>query len=667
MNGTHVRFALIRILALAVLSATAAGAAPAGPAGMVWVAATEQGTVEVFWLPTGSGWPAGGWRLERMVGTEATVLAEALRPGQDAAALAALSPEKADAIGRFADAASRAALTPEQRQVAEVVMELGGAADVRFGRALGVRFTDAQPGTRPCRYRVSALDGTGKIGASFTSREVDPTRPTAAAPPPGALSAATSRDGVGVTWADAPRDSDPPVVGYTVERVGADGKVGLRTPSLVVVGGKRVAGQPLFVDHYAPGEAEVVYRVQSVDVLGRGSRWTELRYYVQDLAALDPPKDLRAEGGTNAAKVSWTRITNPHTKGLVVSRSTLHEGPYSVLTETPLPPDAMSYQDSDLAGGASYFYKVQAVGPRGDLGPLSDPAMALPRNATAPPAVTGLKADVGTTRVHLTWQPVPFQVAGYFVERQSPGAADWVRMNARVTPEPRYDDFVGPSPGGALRYRIVAVAFDNQESTPSAVVEAALPDTVPPEPPRITEADGGRGVVRITFVPAPPEADTSQVLVLRGGTPEDPGLVIGDPLPGSARTFEDSRVLPGQPYFYRLVAVDPAGNRSQPSRPVAVRVGSPELPQPAAPTARLVTEPFPRVVIGYPPPPTGFSVVIQRRSEGEEGWLFIAGPTTTPEVADVHPPRKGKIAYRIVYQAGNGLQGPPSPSAEVTR
>jgi hypothetical protein len=667
MTTTQVRLALIAMMGLTALSAAFAGAAPAEPAGMVWVAPTEQGTVEVFWLPTGTAWPAGGWRLERMVGTESSVLAEALRPGQDSAALAALTPEKADAIRKFADTASRAALSPDQRQAAEVVMELGAAADVRFGRALGVRFTDAQPGTRPCRYRVSGLDAAGKIGASFTSREVDPTRPTPAPPPPGALSAATSRDGVGLTWADAPRESDPPVVGYTVERVGADGKVGLRTPSPVIVGGKRVAGQPLFLDHYAPGEAEVVYRVQSVDVLGRASGWIELRYYVQDLAALDPPKDLRAEGGANSARVSWSRITNPHTKGFVVSRSTLHEGPFSVLTETPLPPDATFFEDSGLAGGASYFYKVQAVGPRSDLGPLSDAAMALPRNANAPPGVSGLKADVGTTRVRLAWQAVPFQVAGYFVERQSPGAGDWVRMNTRVTPEPRYDDFVGPSPGGALRYRIVAVAFDNQESTPSAVVEAVLPDTVPPEPPRITEVDGGRGKVRIAFVPAPPEADTSQVLVLRGGTPEDPGLVIGDPLPGSARTFEDSRVLPGEPYFYRLVAVDPAGNRSQPSRPVAVRVGSPELPQPAAPTARLVTEPFPRVVIGYPPPPTGFSVVIQRRSEGEESWLFIAGPTTTPEVADVHPPRKGKIAYRIVYQAGNGLQGPPSPSAEVTR
>jgi hypothetical protein len=421
------------------------------------------------------------------------------------------------------------------------------------------------------------------------------------------------------------------------------------------------------VDHYAPGEAEAVYRVQSVDVLGRGSQWIELRYYVKDLAALDPPKDVRAMGGVNSASLSWSPATNPHTKGFVVSRSTLQGGPYTVITPQVLAPGIGTYADTDLRGGSPYFYRIQAMGPRDELGPPSDPAMALPRNALAPPQVTGVKVDVGATRVRITWYQVPFQVAGYLVQRQAPQSQEWVTLNSRVTPEPLYDDFVGPSPGGALRYRIVAVAFDNQESLPSEVVEARLPDTVAPGPPRITSADGSGGKVTLTFVPAPPEADTAQMLVLRASSPADPGVAAGDPLPAGARSFEDALVAPGQQVVYRLLAVDAAGNRSEPSRPVAVRVGSPDLPQPPAPAVKLVSEPFPRVAITFAAPPAGLKVVVERQAEGEVGWFFIAGPTTATEVADVHPPLKGKFAYRLVYQAANEIQGPPSPPATISR
>jgi hypothetical protein len=666
MNDKRKLLALQASLAAVLLVAGAARVAGAAT-GVVWVAVTEKGAVEVFWLPTGVRWPAGGWRLERLVGDRAVVVAPALKPEGDTGAISALGDQEVNTIRMFSDQLGKGALSGDQLQAAEIVVGLSAATNLDFGRALGVRYTDAQPGTQPCRYRVTGLDSSGHASESFTSREIDPTRATPQPPPPSALEASISRDGVGLTWGDAPRDTDPPVVGYTVERLDANGKVALRTPHPVIVGAKRVAGKPLYLDRYAPGEAEVTYRVQSVNAFAQASQWIDLKYFVKDLAALDPPKDLHAEGGINSAKLSWSPATNPHTKGFVISRSTLQGGPYTVITAQMLPPTTGSYADMNLRGGAPYFYRIQSMGPRDEIGPPSDPAMAVPRNASPPPQVTGIKVDVGTTRMRLTWDPVPFQVAGYFVERQAPGAGDWVTLNSRVTPETRFDDYVGPSPGGTLRYRVVAVAFDNQEGPPSMVAEAKLPDTVAPNPPRITSADGSGGKVELTFVAAPPAADTAQIVVVRASSPTDSGVVVGDPLPGSASSFEDTLATPGQSVFYRLLAVDAAGNRSEPSRPVAVRVGSPDLPQPEAPAAKLVSEPFPRVVITCAAPPAGLSLVVQRQVEGEAGWFFVAGPTTATEVSDVHPPLKGKIAYRVVYQAANGVEGPPSPPTAIAR
>jgi len=220
--------------------------------------------------------------------------------------------------------------------------------------------------------------------------------------------------------------------------------------------------------------------------------------------------------------------------------------------------------------------------------------MAQPRNPAAPPKVEGLAADLGQTRVRLTWKPVSFPVAGYFVERRgitgaagaetAAGAASaaapgkWVRLNSHVTPEPLYDDYLGLTSDTKMEYRIVPVAFDNAEGPASSAVQVAVADRSVPFPPSITDASGAGGKALLSFMPASPAEKTAQFLIVRGASAKDPGVVIGDPLPAAARQFTDLYVSPGQNYWYRLVAVDKNGNRSDPSLPVAVHVGAPPAP-----------------------------------------------------------------------------------------
>ena len=195
---------------------------------------------------------------------------------------------------------------------------------------------------------------------------------------------------------------------------------------------------------------------------------------------------------------------------------------------------------------------------------------AQPQNPAAPPQVSGLAADVGQTRVRLTWNPANFPVAGYFVERHAisgpAGTENWVRLNSRVTPEPLYDDPIGLASGVNLEYRVVAVAFDNAEGPPSNTVPVALADRTVPEAPSITGASGADGKAQLNFVPALPAEKTAQFLVLRSGSDRDLGVVIGDPLPAAARQFTDLYTSPGERYWYRLVAVD---KKRQPQRPHA--------------------------------------------------------------------------------------------------
>jgi hypothetical protein len=161
--------------------------------------------------------------------------------------------------------------------------------------------------------------------------------------------------------------------------------------------------------------------------------------------------------------------------------------------------------------------------------------------------------------------------------------------------------------------------------------------------------------------------------------------VIGDPLPGNSRQFTDLYVSPGEKYWYRLVAVDKNGNRSDPTRPVALRVGSPQIPAPTAPIAKYASTPYPHVVVQFQPPPSGLSLIVERQIQssliqaGEDqtgksqpgtdptknGWIRIAGPMTGQTITDNTLPQSASAAYRIAYATAEGTVGPASPAVTV--
>jgi fibronectin type 3 domain-containing protein len=68
-----------------------------------------------------------------------------------------------------------------------------------------------------------------------------------------------------------------------------------------------------------------------------------------------------------------------------------------------------------------------------------------------------------------------------------------------------------------------------------------------------------------------PEADLAGYLVYRGDAEDAPGERVSmETLPSP--TFRDISVLPGRRYFYRVSAVDRAGNESPRSSAVAAEI-----------------------------------------------------------------------------------------------
>lgn len=636
-----------------------------------------------MWFPPTGQWPLGGWKIEDSAGG----IAAAHVTLGDADALKGLSADDAATVQKLPQTLASPAASASQGKLLYGILALNAFGSPAYARALGLSWTleGVAPGART--YRISGLSATGQpTGLVLSTAPVDGSAATPLPPTPADLRAEASRNGVALSWTPIAENRSLPVISYDVLRDSSEQSGVEVNARPVITGVKWDPKTPVLVDREAPVEEMLTYHISSLDIFGRHSAPADIKILFPDFAALEPPEPVVATSAANKVEVTWRAGTNPHTAGYVVERGFLYDGPFEALTPQALPPGTKNFEDGQVRGGTAYYYRVRAVGPRGDMGSPSHAAMAQPSNAGAPPKPLNLKAEMGNTRVRLTWDPVPFPVAGYFIERlgassvASSGAASsakpsgtagntgWVQMNARVTPEPLYDDYFGMTSGAAFSYRIVAVAFDNEESAPSDAVSVTLPDTSLPAIPVITRADGSDGKATLAFAPGLPAEKTAEFLILRGGSEKDLGVVIGDPLPASARQFEDLYVQPGQEFWYRLVAVDKNGNRSDPTPPVAIRIGAPAIPAAAAPKATYVSDPYPQARIDFAQPPAGLAVMVEVEAGENATWVALAGPIVSQtEATDPAPPAKGRVFYRVYYRATNGAAGAPSPAVELTR
>ena len=629
-----------------------------------------KGHISLLWFPPPSKWPPGGWKLSDSTGQ---VLVPQIKVG-DATALQSLSVEDADAIGKLPAVLAQPDTTPKRKQLINII-GLRAFSEPGYARALGLSWTLENVASGSRTYKVEGLDSAGKpTGVQLTSSPVDSSQATPLSPAPAGMQTKVDERGVSLFWEAPAENRQLPVIAYAVERDGG-GQSGAPVTAKPVIPGLRWDPKiPLVLDRNAPPNEMLTYRVFSVDAFGRRSAATSIRIFYPDFRALEPPQPVTASAGVGKIVVSWPSQQKPNLAGYIVERAFLYAGPYEALVAQALPPTTAQYEDATVRGGTTYYYRVRAVNSRGDLGNPSSAAVAQPQNSVAPPKVDGLTADTGQTRVRLTWKPASFPVAGYFVERRAitgtAGVENFVRLNPHVTPEPLYDDYLGLSSDAKMEYRVVAVGFDNAESPPSASVQVLIADRSVPEMPSITGSSGADGKALLNFAPALPEEKTAQFLVLRSGREGDLGVVIGDPLPGTARQFTDLYVAPGERYWYRVVAVDKNGNRSDPTRPVVIRVGSPQIPTAPTPTAQYIGTPYPHVVLQFQPPPAGLSLMVERQDQTTNdrmnGWIRIAGPMTAQTATDNNVPGSGKVSYRISYVAADGKIGPASTVVTIS-
>jgi chitodextrinase len=146
-------------------------------------------------------------------------------------------------------------------------------------------------------------------------------------------------------------------------------------------------------------------------------------------------------------------------------------------SEVATPQDA-GFQDTGLAAGTTYSYRISAVNAAGLESELSAAASATTLTDDGPPAPSGLTATpVNATQISLTWTAPEGGAASYRVFRDGAPIGS-------VTTTAFID--LGLEPATTYRYSVASVDAEGRQGPRSQEVSATTPppvDLVPPAPP----------------------------------------------------------------------------------------------------------------------------------------------------------------------------------------
>jgi subtilase family serine protease/flagellar hook assembly protein FlgD/fibronectin type 3 domain-containing protein len=240
-----------------------------------------------------------------------------------------------------------------------------------------------------------------------------------------------------------------------------------------------------------------------------------------------------------------------------------------------------TFTDANRPDGR-YTYAVRGLSACGLDGPAREVEVAV-GDVTAPAAPAGLTATAIGSTVGLEWTPnVEADLAGYHVYRQT-ADGNWLRL----TPAPiAIAAFADPLlQNGVYRYRVTAIDAIGNESEPSAEVQALVAAAAPGPPSLTAVAPAEGGAIDLVWAPDVSGAPAGGYILSRSLTAGGPytavhtGLLTGP-------AYRDPHLTNGTAYYYVIVAVDAAGNRSNRSNEASATPADGQAP--AAP------------VLGYP-------------------------------------------------------------------
>ena len=258
------------------------------------------------------------------------------------------------------------------------------------------------------------------------------------------------------------------------------------------------------------------------------------------------PEGLSASDGAflDRVRVTWSPV--PEAGGYEVWRGMSSAGTFTYLASTGVP----SYDDTGVAPGTTYWYKVRACN-RAGCSPFTPAKAGKALGLTLPTAPAGITVSQGSfaDRIQVSWTAV-LGATEYYIFRGQASTGPFTLIGGMV--QPQFED-LAVVPGTTYWYRVQA-CNNLGCSLPSDPVSGYAASQAPPPPTGVQATDGTEaGKVVVTW-----QAPTGALnyLVYRALSQEAPPLFLS--LVEEA-TYTDSAVQPNTTYWYWVRACNAAG------------------------------------------------------------------------------------------------------------
>jgi fibronectin type 3 domain-containing protein len=171
--------------------------------------------------------------------------------------------------------------------------------------------------------------------------------------------------------------------------------------------------------------------------------------------------------GDGGARLSWTSVSNA--SSYKIYHSTSASGTYDPLDTI----SGLSYDNSGLTPGTSYYYKVSAISSSGSEGPQSDyVSITAGTGSGTQAAPSGLSAAASGSSVSLSWNSAN-GAARYFVYRSTSPNGSYTRIKTNITISGTFCTDSGLS-AGTYYYKVSAVSAASIESPQSGYVSVSV-------------------------------------------------------------------------------------------------------------------------------------------------------------------------------------------------
>ncbi|WP_193598113.1 LamG-like jellyroll fold domain-containing protein [Microbacterium sp. YJN-G] len=386
---------------------------------------------------------------------------------------------------------------------------------------------------------------------------------------------------------------------------------------------------------------------------------------VGDAAAPSAPTGLQASAGDDGITLTWTAAES----GFGVDEYRIHrsaEAGFTPSAETLIgTSEQLSFLDETAAPGDAY-YRVVAVGPGENAGPPSDEVHIVVPDTTPPSAPTGLTAVVDQDSVSLSWTASTDDVGvtGYQVHRGD--AAGFTPSSTTLlgtTAETSYVDADRPASAGDF-YRVIAVDAAGNASDPSEAAEATEPDTTPPSAVTGVSAEPGESGVNVSWQAAGDDVGVAAYRVFRGTTADFTVSASNQIAEVAGLSHLDA--APAGTWFYRVVAVDAAGNAGLASDAAQASVA--DVQAPSVPSGVGASVDGSSVMVSWSASSDDVGVVGYQVHRGSSAGFVVSAGSKVADVTSTSFTDAGRPAgtwyYRVVAVDAAGNES--AASAEVS-